>query len=166
MAENADALTLGNVEAEPVKYVLPNSKDFTSPLTRYVCHYISPKLFCYRCLKLGVYDAAGSAKSRCRRFRQRHTQRRRGALRRLKSRRTSHVQPFRRRPRLCRSLQNVKSREAILAVMIYDVVIHHRRYLLRRIRDTSCVVLLDWPSSDSSTTLPPFAYAPARRIIA
>lgn len=33
MAENADALTLGNVEAEPVKYVLPNSKDFTSPLT-------------------------------------------------------------------------------------------------------------------------------------
>ena len=63
MAENADALTLGNVEAEPVKYVFTQFKGLYKSVDGYVCHYISPKLFCYRCLKHGVYDAAGSTKA-------------------------------------------------------------------------------------------------------
>ena len=63
MAENADALTLGNVEAEPVKYVFTQFKGLYKSVDGYICHYISPKLFCYRCLEHGVYDAAGSAKS-------------------------------------------------------------------------------------------------------
>ena len=63
MAENADTLTLGNVEAEPVKYVFTQFKGLYKSVDGYVCHYISPKLFCYRCLKHGVYDAAGSTKA-------------------------------------------------------------------------------------------------------
>ena len=63
MAENADALTLGNVEAEPVKYVFTQFKGLYKSVDGYVCHYISPKLFCYRCLEHGVDNAAGSTKS-------------------------------------------------------------------------------------------------------
>ena len=63
MAENADALTLGNVEAEPVKYVFTQFKGLYKSVDGYICHYISPKLFCYRCLEHGVDHAAGSTKS-------------------------------------------------------------------------------------------------------
>ena len=63
MAENADALTLGNVEAEPVKYVFTQFKGLYKSVDGYVCHYISPKLFCYRCLEHGVNYAAGSTKA-------------------------------------------------------------------------------------------------------
>lgn len=58
MSEYADTLTLGNVEAEPVEYVLPNSKDFTSPLTDMSVIGILQGLFFYCVIEYGVRHCA------------------------------------------------------------------------------------------------------------
>ena len=43
MAENADALTLGNVEAEPVKYIFTQFKGLDKSVDGYICHVFSPE---------------------------------------------------------------------------------------------------------------------------
>ena len=62
VSEYADAFALGNVEAEPVKYIFTQFKGLYKSVDGYVCHYISPKS-AYRRLKHGVYNAAGSSES-------------------------------------------------------------------------------------------------------